>query len=90
MARAAKILIHPDCLDRRIEIEGHADYFGGRLYNQALSIRRAQVVLEALLAAGVEPVRAGIIGEGESLPEYVERTRDARAKNRRVVLTLVK
>ena len=46
--RVAEFLNDERCSDRRLIVKGHADYFGGRLYNRALSIRRAQAVIDAL------------------------------------------
>ena len=84
IADAAAVLADERCLDRAVEVTGHADYLGGRLYNEALSIRRAQVVVDALLAVGVSSARVRLNGLGESTPEDSARTRDARAGNRLV------
>jgi len=86
----ASVLKDERCLTRRIEVSGHADYFGGKLYNEALSLRRAEVVVDALQAEGVAADRMTAIGLGEANPEDPQRTRDARAKNRRVILTMLK
>ncbi len=88
--QAAALLADPRCQDRKVEVTGHADYYGGRLYNEALSIRRAQVVVDALVAAGVAANRLSVTGRGEKAPDADAHTREARAKNRRVVLTIVK
>jgi outer membrane protein OmpA-like peptidoglycan-associated protein len=88
--RVAAFLNDERCQDRRLVVAGHADYFGGRLYNEALSIRRAQAVIDALAEAGLSPSRAIIRAFGEAQPEDPERTPDARARNRRVVLTVIK
>jgi outer membrane protein OmpA-like peptidoglycan-associated protein len=90
VSKAAAVLADPRCLDRKAEVTGHADYFGGKLYNRALSIRRAQVVVDALVKGGVEPNRLSVTGLGEQSPDVPDRTRDARGKNRRVILTIVK
>ena len=86
----AEFLNDERCRDRRLIVKGHADYFGGRLYNEALSIRRAQAVIDALADAGLSPSRTTIRAYGESDPEDPERTADARAKNRRVVLSITR
>ena len=90
VAAAAVVLNDERCLDRNVEVTGNADYFGGRLYNEALSIRRAQVVVEALQAANVSSSRLRVTGQGEGAPEIPDRTRAARAQNRRVILTMYK
>lgn len=90
IAATAALLNDPRCLDRKLEVTGHADYLGGRLYNEALSIRRAQTVADALVAAGVSPERITVTWAGERAPEIAERTRDARSRNRRVIMTIVK
>jgi ankyrin repeat protein len=44
----------PRCALVKAEIAGHADFFGPRLYNQALSEWRAQTVVSILVASGVD------------------------------------
>lgn len=88
--QAATVLSDQRCLDRKAEVAGHADYFGGKLYNRALSLRRAQVVVDALAENGVAPARLSVTGLGEQSPDVPDRTRDARQMNRRVIITLVK
>jgi OOP family OmpA-OmpF porin len=66
-------------------IEGHTDAAGSRLYNTALSRRRAQTVKDYLVReAGVDPSRLQIIGKGPSEP--ASRTDPYAAENRRVVV----
>ena len=89
IAEAASVLTDPRCLDRTITIEGHADYIGGRLYNEALSIQRSMTVVAALAGKGVEPRRMRVLGLGEKSPDVSDHTGEARAKNRRVTITLV-
>ena len=89
IGKVAALLQDPRCLDRQAEVSGHADFYGGRLYNTALSVGRAQVVVDALVAAGVDPNRLAVTGKGKADPAAAERTREARSKNRRVVITIV-
>jgi outer membrane protein OmpA-like peptidoglycan-associated protein len=63
---------------------------GGRLYNEALSIRRAQTVADALSVLGVAPQRITVNWAGERAPEVVGHTPEARSRNRRVIMTIVK
>ena len=73
-----------------VEVVGHADFFGPRLYNQALSEVRAQTVVNALVAAGVEAQRLRTQGLSELMPAETDKSVAARQKNRRVEITLVK
>ena len=72
--------------DVQIRISGHTDYTGPEAYNQKLSERRAQAVLDNLVAAGVDAGRLTADGFGESQPIADNGTRDGRAQNRRVEL----
>ena len=69
-------------------LEGHADYTGTEEYNQALSIRRANAVRDALAAQGIDPQRFLVRGFGETRPEASNATADGRAQNRRVEVIL--
>ena len=86
----AALLKDQRCVIMEAEIAGHADFFGPRLYNQALSEWRAQSVVSALVAAGVDASRLSTKGFSESVPLDSEKTIAARKKNRRVEITLVK
>ena len=88
VSEVAKLLVDEQCRGWKLEVTGHADYLGMRLYNKALSLQRAEVVVAALVAAGVQPERLTAKGLGETSPEIDERTSAARAVNRRVILTL--
>jgi outer membrane protein OmpA-like peptidoglycan-associated protein len=75
--------------DYTISVNGHTDDVGSDAYNQKLSERRAQAVLNYLVQAGLPPEILSVEGHGKSLP-LVKGTSDAaRAKNRRVELGLV-
>lgn len=90
MTQYAAILKDKRCATMKVEIAGHADFFGPRFYNQALSEARAQTVVSALVAAGVEAQRLRTQGFSESMPADTEKTIAARQRNRRVEITLVK
>ena len=90
MIQYAALLKDGRCAALKAEIAGHADFYGPRLYNQALSEARAQTVVTALVAAGVDAARLSTRGFNESLPADSEKTAAARQKNRRVEITLVK
>jgi OOP family OmpA-OmpF porin len=68
---------------------GHTDSIGSEAYNQKLSIRRAEAVKAYLKGKGVEESRIYTEGKGEKQPEADNKTRDGRAKNRRVEIEVV-
>ena len=88
--QVAALLADPRCVSEKAEVAGHADYVGPRLYNQALSERRAQKVANLLAARGIDPNRLVVRGFGEDAPLDMGKNRTARAKNRRVTVTIVK
>jgi len=49
----------------RVEVSGFTDTEGNVAYNQALSVRRAAAVRDALARNGVAPQSIRILGEGE-------------------------
>jgi len=68
-----------------IAVEGYTDKTGSRAYNEALSRRRADTVVQYLVAKHEIPIyRIHMIGLGDEKPVDEGKTRDARAKNRRV------
>ena len=68
-----------------IAVEGYTDSTGSKAYNEVLSRRRADSVVEYLVAKHDIPIyRIHMIGLGQQRPVDEARTRDARAKNRRV------
>jgi outer membrane protein OmpA-like peptidoglycan-associated protein len=72
-----------------IAIEGFTDKIGPASYNEELSRRRADHVMAYLITQHDIPVfRVQEIGLGKEKPADEGRTRDARAKNRRVEVRL--
>jgi outer membrane protein OmpA-like peptidoglycan-associated protein len=68
-----------------IAVEGYTDSTGSKAYNEVLSRRRADSVVEYLVAKHDIPIyRIHMIGLGQQRPVDDARTREARAKNRRV------
>jgi outer membrane protein OmpA-like peptidoglycan-associated protein len=67
-----------------IEIEGHTDWVGSDAYNEGLSQRRAQAVVEWLVSRGIARERIAAVGRGESEPVATNATASGRQLNRRV------
>jgi outer membrane protein OmpA-like peptidoglycan-associated protein len=72
----------------RIIVVGHTDTSGSAAYNQGLSVKRANVVVEALVDMGAR--RAAIQASGVGETDLAVQTGDGvkEAKNRRAVVTL--
>ncbi len=68
---------------------GHTDSIGSNAYNQKLSVRRANSVKAYLVSKGIEPNRIYTEGKGETQPVADNRTKQGRAKNRRVEIEVV-
>ena len=73
----------------RIQVFGHTDDVGTDAYNQSLSERRANVVRDYLVQAGVSPDIMASKGFGKSSPRVRGNSPDARARNRRVEIGIV-
>lgn len=69
-----------------VAVEGHTDWIGTDAYNQGLSERRANAVMNYLVDHGVDASRLSTTGYGESRPIASNQTREGRALNRRVEL----
>jgi outer membrane protein OmpA-like peptidoglycan-associated protein len=78
-----------DCPAVTIEIEGHTDADGPEDANLALSVFRAEAVVDSLVAKGVSPDRLYAIGYGETMPIATNETSAGKQANRRIVFNLV-
>ncbi|WP_108866778.1 OmpA family protein [Aquimarina aquimarini] len=77
--------------DTKLRLEGHTDNTGSTESNYDLSQRRAQSVVNFLRSKGIPQSRfQSVIGKGEDQPVASNTTGGGRAKNRRVVITLLK
>jgi OOP family OmpA-OmpF porin len=75
--------------DLQVDVEGHTDSQGAEDYNQGLSQRRAQAVVDYLVSQhGIDADRLEAKGYGESQPVATNDTEEGRAENRRVMATL--
>ena len=73
----------------RITVVGHTDTSGSADYNQKLSVRRANVVVEALVDMGARraAIQASGVGETDLAVQTPDNTKEA--KNRRAVIGLL-
>jgi len=68
---------------------GHTDSVGTDAYNQKLSERRAAAVKAYLVSKGIAANRVYTEGKGEKSPVADNKTKEGRAKNRRVEIEVV-
>ncbi len=73
-----------------IEIEGHTDNAGPNTINYKLGLDRAEAVKRYLYEQHQVPLhKMNVISYGEDRPASVNKTRDGRAQNRRVVIKVL-
>jgi OmpA-OmpF porin, OOP family len=70
----------------RVSVEGHTDNVGQASDNKRLSEARAQAVMKAIVAQGIDAKRLQAAGRGQEMPIADNRLDEGRAKNRRVEL----
>ncbi|MBE0581982.1 OmpA family protein, partial [Devosia sp.] len=76
------------CPDAIVHIEGHTDADGDEGLNMALSVARAEAVVNALVSRGVTPARLYAVGYGETAPIGDNETAQGKRLNRRIVVTI--
>ena len=81
------ILKYPDA---SFSIEGHTDSVGTKEFNQGLSERRANAVVDYLSSKEVSSDRLNAVGFGENNPIDTNVNSAGRANNRRVEILFVK
>ena len=70
-----------------VHVIGHTDSTGPAAYNDGLSLRRAQAVIDYLRSIGTT-IAMEAIGKGESEPVADNSTKEGRAQNRRVIVDI--
>lgn len=83
-------VFNKDAANASIVVEGNCDEWGTDEYNQALGLKRAKAVKEALVAQGVNADRISVKSYGETNPVCTERTKACDAQNRRAEFKLAK
>jgi OOP family OmpA-OmpF porin len=68
---------------------GHTDSDGSDAYNQKLSVARSEAVKAYLTGKGIEKNRVYTEGKGEKQPVADNKTKEGKAKNRRVEIEVV-
>ncbi|NNE74135.1 MAG: OmpA family protein [Acidimicrobiales bacterium] len=72
-----------------VEVEGHTDNQGIPAENRALSQQRADAVVNYLVGVGVPANRLAPEGYGDENPIATNETAEGRARNRRIVFTVL-
>ena len=73
---------------KELFVVGHTDSIGTQQYNQLLSEKRARSVTNYLISRGVPASKINQSGEGEMNPVASNETKEGRALNRRVEITI--
>jgi outer membrane protein OmpA-like peptidoglycan-associated protein len=73
-----------------VSVDGYTDNTGSREANLRLSAARAQQVMAALTAAGIDASRMAAAGHADDSPVADNATEEGRAQNRRTELTATK
>ena len=73
-----------------LEIEGHTDNVGDKMYNEKLGMERADAVKRYLYEQHQIPLhKMNVISYGEDKPAGDNKTKEGRAQNRRVVIRVL-
>lgn len=88
LEEVARVIVdHPNL--QLIRVEGHTDSDGSHAYNERLSQRRAQAVVDFLVERGVARERLDPVGFGETRPLDTNRTPEGKQNNRRVEFVIL-
>ena len=85
--RIGKALLAVDI--QRVRVDGHTDASGQEAYNEQLSVRRANSVVNVLTQVGMRPENIQVRGLGSSEPVASNKTRAGRTENRRVSIVVI-
>ena len=77
-----------ECPEAVVHIEGYTDSEGDERANLALSVARAEAVVDALILRRISPDRLYAVGYGEANPIADNATAEGRRLNRRIVVTI--
>jgi OOP family OmpA-OmpF porin len=72
----------------KITVEGYTDSTGDAAFNQQLSVKRANAVKDEMVRNGIDASLITVIGHGENDPIADNSTRQGRAQNRRVTVSV--
>lgn len=86
---ARLVLLLNDVPSLKIEISGHTDNIGAESFNELLSQRRADAVVNYLVEKGVNKNRLSAKGYGQSNPVDSNDTAEGRASNRRTEFEII-
>ena len=73
----------------KVEIGGHTDNVGGAAMNKRLSKERAKSVALYIIEQGIAKERFQAKGYGPDKPKATNKTKEGRARNRRVDFTII-
>jgi len=74
----------------KLDIVGHTDTSGTRRYNQKLSEKRAETVVNELASLGISKDIMTAYGKGSTSPVFSNQTLEGRQKNRRIEFKLIR
>lgn len=77
------------CPAADVDVEGHTDADGDDQLNLALSVARAEAVIDALITRNIAPERLYAVGYGESQPIADNDTAAGKRLNRRIVIKVL-
>ncbi|MEO5807232.1 OmpA family protein [Devosia sp.] len=77
------------CPDNVVQIEGHTDADGDDNLNLALSVARAESVVNALISRNILAARLYAVGYGETKPIASNETTAGKRQNRRIVISVL-
>ncbi|MEP5612941.1 MAG: OmpA family protein [Cyclobacteriaceae bacterium] len=73
-----------------VEISGHTDNLGSKSYNQTLSEKRAEKVLQEIVNRQIDRSRLSFKGLGDQQPIESNNTEDGRKSNRRIEFRVIR